>query len=275
MDELYRFEAGQPARASEVNANFETIYNQAKDNYSELLNIKTIKIIELENNKANKNGNRNNTFQVRDPVVSNDAVNKQYFENRTSNSTTLISGLSISVDTGSDNTIIVRKGSCIDSTGEVLLKLTEDISKINSVQVSDGLYYVYIISTDNGRTADIEISGENYTGKSYLYRQIGKYRADSTNRIVNPISYGTDDNCNELFKIAPDWERGTVAIAVSTTESWVAPCSGWICVSATNTTWRVDDKVPYNLLSFISGGSTITGTSSTVANLLFIPCVGV
>ena len=268
----YTFKGGEKARASEVNENFDVLYTEVNKNISSISGIEN-NVSNLELTKANVNGSTNNVFKVRDPVTPNDAVNKQTLFNKIGNSINLISGLLISKDTAKTNGIIVHPGKCYDSTGEYVLSLSNITYKENNNQNANLRYNVFITSSNDGISSDIIILVEGQT-PSNSYRLIGYFYTDSNNKIVRPTSFGTDENCNELVKIEPDWSYTPIDVSVSTTNNWKAPCNGWICVGATNTTWRVDGNVPYNLLSFISSGSILTGTSSTVANLKFIPCKG-
>ena len=268
----YTFKGGEKARASEVNENFDVLYTEVNKNISSISSIEN-NVSNLELTKANVNGSTNNVFKVRDPVTSNDAVNKQTLFNKIGNSINLISGLLIAKDTAKDNGILVHLGKCYDSTGEYILPLSNITYKENDNQNANLRYDVFITSSNNGISSEIVILGEGQT-PSNLYRMIGYFYTDSSNKIVRPTSFGTDNNCNELVKIEPDWSYNPIQVSVSTTASWTAPCNGWICVAATDKTWKVDGNIPYNLLSFISSGSVLTGTSSTPASLNFIPCKG-
>ena len=268
----YTFKGGEKARASEVNENFDVLYTEVNKNISSISSIEN-NVSNLELTKANVNGSTNNVFKVRDPVTSNDAVNKQTLFNKIGNSINLISGLLIAKDTAKDNGILVHLGKCYDSTGEYILSLSNITYKENDNQNANLRYDVFITSSNNGISSEIVILGEGQT-PSNLYRMIGYFYTDSSNKIVRPTSFGTDNNCNELVKIEPDWSYNPIQVSVSTTASWTAPCNGWICVAATDKTWKVDGNIPYNLLSFISSGSVLTGTSSTPASLNFIPCKG-
>ena len=268
----YTFKGGEKARASEVNENFDVLYTEVNNNISSINNNEN-SISNLELTKANVNGSTNNVFKVRDPVTSNDAVNKQTLFNKIGNSINLISGLLIAKDTANTNGILVYPGKCYDSTGEYVLSLTNTTYKENNNQNANLRYDIFITSSNNGVSSEIVILGEGQTPNN-LHRMIGYFYTDSSNKIVRPTSFGTDDNCNELVKIEPDWSYTPISVSVSTTSSWTAPCNGWICVAASNTTWKVDGNTPYNLLSFISSGSVLTGTSSTAAGLKFIPCKG-
>lgn len=268
----YTFEAGTKARANEVNENFDVIYAEVNNNSNSISN-NSNSISNLETTKANVNGNVNNVFKVRDPVASQDAVNKQTLVNRISNSVNIIDGLFITIDStsnNSNNTILVSAGSCYDSSGSYILKLNGVTSKTNTIQEANVSYNVYLFSNNNGNSVDIIISPDEYaTNGGNLYRKIGYYKSNNDNKITLPVSLSS-----KTLSIKPNYSAGITSNSVSSTVNWVAPSNGWIVENATNTTWRIDGYVPYNLLSFIPKGSKLTGTSTTAYTFNFLPCIG-
>lgn len=191
----FTFVANTFAKASEVNANFDTVYAQVNTNISAIATNAT-DIDNLENNKADINGSSSQRFAVADPVTNGDAVNKQTLMKAIGNSIDYINGLTISKDSGSpEDTIIVSPGSCYDSTKAVVLALDSATSKQNLNQGASATYYVYIIGNDTGSSIDILISQDSITPtlpSGYTkYRQIGKYTTDSDNHIQY-IYNGTD-----------------------------------------------------------------------------------
>ena len=180
----YTFVAGTPARAAEVNADFDTIYAEVNSLESQISDFDN-QLTELENTKADINGSYLNRFSVANPVTNYDAVNKQYLFNAVANSLPYIHGLGIT--RAGDNTITVGSGQCYDSTYVQLLSLSSNTSKQNTTQSASTTYYVYIIGMAQGAGIDILIttlSDEPTLPTDYVYyRRIGSYTTDSSNTI--------------------------------------------------------------------------------------------
>lgn len=190
----YTFVAGNKARANEVNANFDLLFQQVNANITEITQ-NALDIEELDSNKANINGSSTQRFAVADPISNGDAVNKQSLMRAIGNTIDMIYGLGITKDSGSPNdTILVYTGACYDSTKSTVLSLTVNTSKQNLNQGANATYYVYIIGNSSGSSIDILISSESvepslpsgYT----LYRQIGSYTTNSSSEIsgINSLS---------------------------------------------------------------------------------------
>lgn len=194
----FTFVANTYAKASEVNADFDTVYAQVNSNISSIAQ-NANDIDNLENNKANINGSTSQRFAVADAVSNGDAINKQTLFKQIGNVLDFISGFIITKDSGSpEDTIIVSEGSAYDSTKTVVLSLSEALSKQNTTQAANTTYYVYIIGTATGAQTDILISPSQtapglpsgYT----LYRQIGYYTTNDDNEISTIAYYGNDSN---------------------------------------------------------------------------------
>lgn len=233
----FTFVANTYAKASEVNANFDTVYSQVNSNISAIAQNAT-DIDNLENNKADINGNTAQRFAVADAVTNGDAINKQTLFKSIGNSIDYISGFTITKDNGSpEDTIIVSAGSCYDSTKAIVLSLSLAITKQNLSQASNATYYVYIIGNSTGSQTDILISESSTspglpTGYS-LYRQIGSYTTDSDAKI-NSISYygmnaDSDKSSNAIANACmPDYSAG-INCPVGT--DFTCPTSGWVLMS--------------------------------------------
>ena len=214
----FTFVANTYAKASEVNADFDTVYAQVNSNISAIAQNAT-DIDNLENNKADINGSSAQRFAVADAITNGDAINKQTLFKSISNSIDYISGFIITKDSGSpEDTIIVSAGSCYDSTKAIVLSLSLAITKQNLSQASNATYYVYIIGNSTGSQTDILISASSTSpglpaGYS-LYRQIGGYTTDSDAKI-NSISYygvntDSDKSLNAITNACmPDYSAGT------------------------------------------------------------------
>ena len=231
----FTFTANTYAKASEVNADFDTVYAQVNSNISAIA-ANASDINNLENNKANINGASDQRFAVADPVTNGDAVNKQYLFKSIGNSIDYISGLTITKDSGSpEDTIIVSAGSCYDSTKAVVLALSDSISKQNLNQGASTTYYVYIIGNSTGSSTDILISSSSTTptlpsGYS-LYRQIGYYTTNADSEIDMIGYYGqsatSDKSPNGISNgMMPDYTNGLSVSSPTSSSPFTAPSNG-------------------------------------------------
>lgn len=285
------FVANTYAKASEVNANFDTVYSQVNSNIS-AISQNAVDIENLENNKADINGSSSQRFGVADAVTGSDAINKQSLMKSIGNSLDYISGFIITKDSGSPNdTIIISDGSCYDSTHTAVLSLTNSLSKQNTNQASNATYYVYIIGNSTGSSVDILISESSTTpALPSLYRQIGYYTTDSSSNIDKISYYGTDPISDKspigsINAFMPDWSR-----KINISNDYTVQNYGWI-------NWGVDssglynDSLTVNEINIgrafntygdrrgggnafvpVSPGDTVAWTRSTWAH--FIPCKG-
>lgn len=213
----FTFVANTYAKASEVNANFDTVYSQVNSNIS-AISQNAVDIENLENNKADINGNTAQRFAVADAITDGDAINKRTLRASIANSIDYISGFTITKDSDSpNNTIIVSDGSCYNSTKTVVLNKTNSSTKTNDNQAANATYYVYIIGNATGSQVDILISESGVTPalpSGYtLYRQIGSYTTDSVNKIDTISYYGLDSISDKsvngiISKCMPDYTAG-------------------------------------------------------------------
>lgn len=214
----FTFVANTYAKASEVNADFDTVYSQVNTNISDIAQ-NAADIDNLENNKANINGSTAQRFAVADAVSNGDAINKQSLMKAIGNSIAIISGFVITKDSGSPNdTILVYAGSCYDSTSSVVLSTSSNISKKNSPQSANSTYYVYVIGNATGSQTDILISTSSTTPtlpSGYtLFRRIGYFTTDSSAHIdyigFCGINNAGDKSINGILdNIMPDYSRRT------------------------------------------------------------------
>lgn len=221
----YTFVAGNKARANEVNANFDLLFQQVNANITEITQ-NALDIEELDSNKANINGSSTQRFAVADPVSNGDAVNKQTMFSYITNTLDYINGLTISKDSGNPNdTILVSPGSAYNSTHSIVLNLTTSTTKTNTTQAANATYYVYIIGDSSGTSIDILISSESiepslpsgYT----LYRLIGYYTTDSnsniyqifnnsnSDKLTTSQSFGSNGYCKFSNGLIIQWGRET------------------------------------------------------------------
>ena len=228
----FTFVANTYAKASEVNANFDTVYSQVNSNIS-AISQNAVDIENLENNKADINGSTAQRFAVADAITDSDAINKRSLRASMANSIDYISGFTITKDSGSpNNTIIVSAGSCYDSTKTVVLNKANLSTKTNDNQAANATYYVYVIGNATGSSTDILISESSSTpalpsGYS-LFRQIGYYTTGSDNKINSIASFGFDSNKDNsinsiLNGVTPDFNR-----SISIPSTWTATMDGYI-----------------------------------------------
>lgn len=297
----YTFVAGTKAKASEVNADFDTLYTEVNSLDTSITQIEA-DVETLDTTKANINGSTSNRFSVANPVNSYDAVNKQYLFNSIGNSLPYINGLGIAID--DTDTIHVDAGSCYDSTLETLMVLSTSVSKQNTEQSANTTYYVYLIATDGG-TTDVLIStssGSPALPTGYTkFRRIGYYKTNSDNE----IDYVGSELSESILKggagliqdiIMPDYSRG---ISKSARTNHLAETDGWINFGVqfeqgdaslrigTSSTYSENTQVinlwiadygTQNIIVPIPKGhyyyADYSGYSTQVTKLIFYPCKG-
>jgi len=259
----FTFVANTYAKASEVNADFDTVYSQVNTNISDIAQNAT-DIDNLDLNKANLNGSSSNRFAVADPVANADAVNKQSLMKAIDNSLDYISGFVITKDSGSPNdTIIVSAGSCYDSTKSIVLKLANSVTKQNQNQAANGTYYVYVIGNSTGSVVDVLISTSSVTPalpSGYTtFRQIGKYTTDSDAHIDKISYYGDGANSDKNIKnfisysgALPDFDN-SISIDITgmgtTNTNFDVPSDGYLQFKQVSSTggdvFFLDDKTAF------------------------------
>lgn len=232
---LIEFVAGTKAKSQEVNYNF-NLMKAFVDGLELTLSDITNSISQLEQQKANINGDYRIRFSVADALNNYDAVNLQTLNNRISNAVHIISGLSIT--RVGNNTILVSAGTCYDSTYTKVLSLSNEVSKTNTNQAASTTYYVYIIGTAELST-DILISQQSIDpalpADYVYYRRIGLYTTDSSNNInsVSDEQIGQSGNGGNFIdqnvdairrKLIPDYLS-----AFSISNNWTATqdCVVW------------------------------------------------
>lgn len=226
----YTFVAGNKARANEVNADFDVLYQQVNANITDIAE-NASDIANLDSTKADINGNSTQRFAVADPVSSSDAVNKQTLFKQIGNSIDYIGGLTIEKDSGSPNdTILVNPGACYDSTKAVVLKLDLLTTKQNDNQGANTTYYVYIIGNSTGSSIDILISTSSTTPtlpSGYtLYRQIGYYTTNSSSNIDIIKSFGISSTSGVLTSANDTMPN--MSKRVSIWSGYITPAPGYV-----------------------------------------------
>jgi hypothetical protein len=209
----FNFTSNTYAKASEVNADFDTLYTGVNTCINQV-NTNTTNITNLGTSKADKNGSSSNTFSVADPVYGTDAVNKQSMMSAIGNSIDYIGGLKVSKD--ANQTILVTAGSCYDYDRTVLLKLDSNTTKQDTTLGASANYYVYIIGDDTGTSIDILISSNSSTPSlpaGYTkYRRIARFTTDASKYIDIIYNGGSS---------TPDATAVIIGSYVSSTSGWI------------------------------------------------------
>ena len=188
------FTPGEVASATQVNENFTAINSEiVLTKQMTLENSNNIAL--LRTNKANESGNSSISFDVGPAKSFTNAVNKGELLNMLGGVLDYISGLYFEKAENSNNSIIVTKGNCYDTTHTVQIKLDEDTLYENVNQVADKRYYVMLTANENGGDIQcrFEFANEKPAGSDY-YRCIGHYDTDSNNTISGTYSYGTNQS---------------------------------------------------------------------------------
>lgn len=211
LEDLIRFEPNTVAKSSEVNHNFDLLVdeiNNIESDTSEIYN----NIENMNANKADINGDPNKVFSVARATESYHAVNKGMLEEYIGNMIYYVSGLVVTKDPNSNDTIIVSKGVCYDVNGEKQLKLDTNTSKQNTGQLASQTYYVFITGDDQN-SVEINISLDENTPTNIAtypyYRLLASFTTNSSNIIDNVISYSND---------AKDQSSSFVSLNMTTTQ---------------------------------------------------------
>lgn len=183
------FIAGTKAKANEVNENF-TSAKQFMDNLETEQATNTADILQLEQNKADLNGNFEQRFQVADATNSFDAINKQTLLNLVKNTQEVIKGFVLSKF--NNNTVSATAGSCYDSTFEYMITSATSLSKTQSNLGNNAKYYVYVCADKDTGSCELVISLSNTTpelpaGYEY-FRQLGYFTTDGSGNISQVLN---------------------------------------------------------------------------------------
>lgn len=183
------FIAGTKAKANEVNENF-TSAKQFMDNLETEQATNTADILQLEQNKADLNGNFEQSFQVADATNSFDAINKQTLLNLVKNTQEVIKGFVLSKF--NNTTVSATAGSCYDSTFVYMITSATSLSKAQENLGNNAKYYVYVCADKDNGKCELVISLSNTTpelpaGFEY-YRQLGYFTTDGSGKISQVLN---------------------------------------------------------------------------------------
>lgn len=214
LDIPYSFIPGTKAKANEVNSNFLAVKTFVDTNEANIATNQS-DIQNLENNKANLNGNISNRFRVADPTGNYDAVNKQYFKANIANSLDYIGGFKLTKQ--SDTSISASAGSCWDSTYEYMITSNSALTKDQSNLGNNATYYVYVCADKETTNNELVFSLSNSTpelpaGFEY-FRLLGKFTTDGNGHISQVIN--NDETISGEYS-----DKGYATLAGGITIQW-------------------------------------------------------
>lgn len=187
------FVDGTKARANEVNENF-TSLKQFVDSLEIQTSTNEIDIMNLENTKANLNGDNQQRFQVADASNGYDAINKQLLFKYTQNSQGVINGFKLSKS--SNDTIIATAGSCYDSTFKYMIISDTSLTKQQSGLGNDAKYYIYVCADKETEQCQLVItlnsSIPELPADYDYYRKLGYLITNDEGNISQVINEGEE-----------------------------------------------------------------------------------
>lgn len=228
------FIAGTKAKSGEVNKNF-TSLKLFVDTLETNQATNTTDILQLEQNKADLNGNNEQRFQVADATNSFDAINKQTLLNLVSNTQEVIKGFVLSKF--NSTTVSATAGSCYDSTFVYMIKSNTSLSKAQTNLGKNAKYYVYVCADKDNGNCKLVISLSNSTpelpaGFEY-FRQLGYFTTNGDGEI-NQVSNNSDTASGYIG------EKGYITLNGLVTIQW-----GYADVNLNNSAVDVDLPVAY------------------------------
>lgn len=230
------FIAGTKAKSGEVNENF-TSLKQFVDTLETNQATNTTDILQLEQNKADLNGNYEQRFQVADATNSFDAINKQTLLNLVSNTQEVIKGFVLSKF--NNTTVSATAGSCYDSTFVYMIKSDTSLSKAQTNLGKNAKYYVYVCADKDNGNCELVISLSNRTpelpaGFEY-FRQLGYFTTDHEGKISQVLN--NSDTASGYIA-----EKGYITLNGLVTIQW-----GYADVNLNNSSVDVYLPVTYKL----------------------------
>lgn len=247
------FIAGTKAKANEVNENF-TSAKQFMDNLETEQATNTADILQLEQNKADLNGNFEQRFQVANATNSFDAINKQTLLNLVKNTQEVIKGFVLSKF--NNTTVSATAGSCYDSTFVYIITSATSLSKAQKNLGNNAKYYVYVCADKDNGKCELVISLSNTTpelpaGYEY-YRQLGYFTTDGWGNISQVLN-NSDTVSGKVAENGYITLNGLVTIQwgyadVNLNNNWVDinlpvayKASHLCCVCSPNNSWSNGD----------------------------------
>ena len=190
----YKFKGGTSAKAQEVNANFEQVRTFC-NNLETAVASDELSIAELQNGKANINGDMQQLFKVATPnntSTDNDkAVNVRYVnDNVISVLKYGIFGLKMYIS--GENSIAMAPGACYDSTYQYPIVSPISTNTTFSVGITASTTYdIYIVMRLSTNSPYLELCVENSTPSlvydDIVYRKLGKVSTDADTHLINLV----------------------------------------------------------------------------------------
>lgn len=227
----YTFTPGTKAKANEVNADFQAV-KAFVDDLEVISNNNTTNITNLQNNKADLNGNISEIFNVADPVTAYNAVNLQTFNKYTSNTKAWISGFELSIY--DVHTVYASAGSAWDSTYEHVLMSDTALMVTQTNLGNNATYYIYVVGNDDDEVQlifDLSDTNPNLPVGYTYFRRLGNVTTNGSGEIVSVSSESNDASSNKPQAILPNYSN-RVMQSVGTT--YTAPTDGLLIVGHQN-----------------------------------------
>lgn len=264
------FKAGTKAKAGEVNENFRAV-KQFVDLLEEDVVNNQLGVYQLENTKANLNGDASQRFQAANAVVGKDVVNKDTLKAETKNSRGYINGFILS---NTSTTITATAGSCYDSTLNYLIDSQTSLQVTLSGIAANSVYNIFVCGDSSGTKApqltyNISSTPTLPSGLN-IYRYIGYFHTDNDAKIsiINqagvkplPIYSGFIGSLSKTIN-GSTVGAGKTYKTVATSNCWVY---GYLTSDNANVTLGVAQKqggAVSNVGKFGTGGSAHGETSS-------------
>lgn len=195
----YNFIAGTKAKASEVNANFDAIANFVDSLETNSAELETL-ITQLQNSKAETNGDSTEIFRMKDAVSDYDGVNLRTFKSLTSNSKGTIYGFELAKQ--SNTSVNATPGACWDNTFTYMITSSTSLIAEQSNLSANTTYYIYVTADKDTDECQLIISLSNATptlptGYEY-YRQLGRAITDG-NGYISYVETNDKINTTKTF----------------------------------------------------------------------------
>lgn len=191
LDIPYTFIAGTKAKASEVNADFDAItsfVDELETTSAEL----ELSITQLQNSKADKNGDTTQIFREADAVADYDGVNLRTFKNLTENSKGEVYGFKLSKQ--SNTSVNATPGACWDSSFNYMIKSDTSLVASQANLSVNATYYIYVVMDTTTKECSLVIDLSNSSPSGYsCYRQLGKIITDGNGYVSYVETYGDYD----------------------------------------------------------------------------------
>lgn len=210
LDIPYTFIPGDKAKANQVNENFLAV-KQSFDSNEDLLEQAQADILNLDNNKADIDGDPSQAFYVEDATENKEAVNLQTYKRLSANTIDYIQGYQLAKF--DDTSVTAAPGSCYDSNRETIITSDSTLTASQSNLSANTTYYIYVTYDDDTLALVIDLSNSAPSGYD-VYRQLGYVKTDGSSHINLIFSYGADSSSpnpkatiQETYRNGYSWYR--------------------------------------------------------------------